>query len=348
MWCRPEPATTGVPQQTEFEAAGGLVRAASSQQHKPELEAPLARFTRLTLEVKELEADLSLLAASADDRKSRMLVDAAQDAELDEVLRGLGTLRVNLASIEANAAFRPFLHYGARDAGAADSSALALQRELTSRFFAQMEALRAQQQGGTTTTSATTTADGPPTIVYEIYSNGELNAVEKDASTRALALEARLATLEKAVGNFHVKELRTAGWSALSASGASDLAAVVADLETRVALLSEKNLDAVKTRTTALIHEFTLLNKLNESPGVQSALNSHGDREKLQQIYDKLASVDDVSAAVPALVDRLVALKTAHDEALDASARMKKVEQSTETLAGLLESDTALLENVSV
>ncbi|TYZ58176.1 hypothetical protein PybrP1_005728 [[Pythium] brassicae (nom. inval.)] len=347
-----KPAATRLPKQIEFEVAGGLPGAAatssSKRPQKPELEAPLARFTRLTLEVKELEADLTLLAASADDRKARMLVDAAQDAEVDEVMRGLSTLRANLSSIEQNAAFRPFLRHGARDAAAGPAdSALALQKELTSRFFQQVEALKAQwPQGATPAARGGSSSTATPAIVYEVFSNGEPNAGEKDASARAMALDARLATLEKAVGNFYVKELRTDGLSALAGGGGADLASMIAALETRVNLLNEKNLDAVKARTTALIHEFTLLNKLKESPGVQSALSAHADREKLQQIYDKLARVDDVAGAVPALVDRLVALKAAHDDALDASARMKKVEQSAETLAALLESDTALLENI--
>jgi exonuclease VII small subunit len=45
-------------------------------------------------------------------------------------------------------------------------------------------------------------------------------------------------------------------------------------------------------------------------------------------------------------VDRLVTLKSIHDDSLDMNARVKKVEQSSETLAHLLETDTALLENI--
>lgn len=340
-----EPAR--LPKQTEYEATGGLPTAtgnSATNSQKKELESPLTRFTRLTMEIKELEADLTLLASNADAKKAKMLVDAAQEAEYDEVMQGLSRLQANLSAIEQNAAFRPFLHHGFTSNHGADN-ALVLQKELTSKFFKQIDALKAQQQGKSTT-ATTVGGEGAP-IVYEIYSNGELNAVEKDAKTRTLALESRIATLEKAIGNFHVKELRTDGLSTLATSGA-DLSSVVAQLETRVNLLNEKNLDAIKTRATALIHEFTLLNKLKEAPSVQNVLSSQADREKIQQIYDKLVGIDDVSGSVPMLVDRLVTLKAVHDESLGMSARVKRVEQSSETLAGLLETDTALLENVSV
>lgn len=338
--------TACLPKQTEYEATGGLPATTSNallHSQKKELESPLTRFTRLTMEIKELEADLTLLATNADAKKAKMLVDAAQEAEYDEVMHGLSTLQANLSAIEQNVAFRPFLHHSTSSVNGGND-ALALQKELTSRFFKQIEALKAQQQGKSST--ATTAGGENAPIVYEIYSNGELNAVEKDAKTRTLALESRIATLEKAIGNFHVKELRTDGLSTLAMSGA-DLSSVVTQLEKRVNLLNEKNLDAIKTRTTALIHEFTLLNKLKEAPSVQSALSSQADREKIQQIYDKLVSIDDVSGSVPMLVDRLVTLKAVHDDSLDMSARVKRVEQSSETLAGLLETDTAVLENVS-
>uniref|UniRef100_K3X0S5 Dynactin subunit 2 n=1 Tax=Globisporangium ultimum (strain ATCC 200006 / CBS 805.95 / DAOM BR144) TaxID=431595 RepID=K3X0S5_GLOUD len=346
--------TPRLSKQTEYESTGGLpstsaslatLSLSSQQSKKQELESPLTRFTRLTMEIKELEADLTLLAKNADVKKAKLLVDAAQEAEYEEVMEGLATLQSNLAAIEQNAAFQPFLHHGPKQINAIHGdNALALQKELTSKFFKQIEALKAQQQGKTSVASSAGGETAAP-IVYEIYSNGELNAIDKDAKTRTLALESRIATLEKAIGNFHVKELRTDGLSGLSTSGA-DLMSVVAQLEKRVNLLNEKNLDSIKTRTTALIHEFTLLNKLKESPSVQGALNSHADREKIQQIYDKLKSIDDVSGAVPALVDRLVTLKSIHDESLNMTARVKKVEQANETLSGLLETDTALLENI--
>lgn len=339
--------TARLPKQTEYEATGGLAtstRNASLHSQTKELESPLTRFTRLTMEIKELEADLTMLASNADAKKAKMLVDAAQEAEYDEVMEGLSTLQANLSAIDQNAAFRPFLHHGASSSNGGND-ALTLQKELTSKFFKQIEALKAQQQGKSSTANTTAGGEGAP-IVYEIYSNGELNAVEKDAKTRTLALESRIATLEKAIGNFHVKELRTDGLSTLATSGA-DLTSVVTQLEKRVNLLNEKNLDAIKSRTTALIHEFTLLNKLKEAPSVQSALSSQADREKIQQIYGKLVSIDDVSGSVPVLVDRLVTLKAVHDDSLDMSARVKRVEQSSETLAGLLETDTTLLENVS-
>lgn len=333
--------------QTEFEAQS----AANASKADKALESPLARFTRLSVEIKELEADLALLADGAEQRKHRALVDAAQEAELDEVMRGLATLQTNLSAIEQNERFQPFLLRRGGSANYGADAALALQKDLTARFFQQIDTLKRTQQG----TSSARTSDAP--IVYEIYSNGELNAVDRDAKSRVAALEARLTTLEKAIGSFHSRQSSVDGLSAALAmnggdmageSSVADITSAVALLEKRVNLLNEKNLDAIKTRTTALVHEFTLLGKLKESPSVQGALTAQADREKLQQTYDKLSSVNDVAAAVPALVGRLVSLKAVHDDTLQINQRVQKLEHTHESLAELLESDAAVLANVSL
>ncbi|KAG6610926.1 Dynactin subunit 2 [Phytophthora cinnamomi] len=329
-----------LPTQTEYEASS----AGKDSSNKPTLESPLARFTRLSLELKELEADLTLLAADAEHKKHKVMVDAGQEAEFHEVMQGLNTLQLNLSALEKNASFQPFLHSGA-SAGVAASSAdaaLSLQKDLTAKFFQQIDALKRQQQGQTAMPSS---SEGAP-IVYEIYSNGELNAVDKDAKTRVATLEARISTLERAIGSYQGQDLRLDGLSSLTGAASADLMSAVAQLEQRVALMSEKNLDAVKTRTTALVHEFTLLSKLKQSPGVQGALSSQADREQIQKIYDQLSSLDAVAASVPTIVDRLVTLKSVHDEALNATARVDKMEQTQTSLAELLDSDAALLANM--
>ncbi|EGZ28948.1 hypothetical protein PHYSODRAFT_294311 [Phytophthora sojae] len=330
-----------LPKQTEYESSAG-----KGSSNKPTLESPLARFTRLSLELKELEADLTLLAADAEHKKHKVMVDAGQEAEFNEVMQGLNTLQLNLSALEKNATFQPFLRSGG-NAGVATSSAdaaLSLQKDLTAKFFQQIDSLKRKQQGQTSSPSS---SEGAP-IVYEIYSNGELNAVDKDAKARVATLEARISTLERAIGTYQGQELRLDGLSSLTGASSADLTSAVAQLEQRVALMSEKNLDAVKTRTTALVHEFTLLSKLKQSSGVQGALNSQADREQIQKIYDQLSSLDAVAASVPTVVDRLVTLKSVHDEALNVTDRVGKMEQTQASLTELLDSDAALLANVSI
>ncbi|GMF45920.1 unnamed protein product [Phytophthora fragariaefolia] len=327
-----------LPKQTEYESS------AYKSSSKTTLESPLARFTRLSLELKELEADLTLLAADAEHKKHKVIVDAGQEAEFNEVMQGLNTLQLNLSALEKNAAFQPFLRSGSNTGVAVSSAnaALTLQKDLTAKFFQQIEALKSQQQGQTAVPSS---SEGAP-IVYEIYSNGELNAVDKDAKARVATLEARISTLERAIGSHQGQELRLGGLSSLTGTATADLTSAVAQLEQRVALMSEKNLDAVKTRTTALVHEFTLLSKLKQSPSVQGALNSQADREQIHKIYDQLSSLDAVSASVPTIVDRLVTLKSVHDEAVSVTTRVDKMEQTQSSLSELLDSDAALLANM--
>ncbi|KAI9912139.1 hypothetical protein PsorP6_009887 [Peronosclerospora sorghi] len=318
-----------LPKQTEYELSAG------KSSSKTKLESPLARFTRLSLELKELEADLTLLAADAQHKKHKILVDAGQEAELNEVLEGLNTLQLNLSTLEENTDFQPFLR--AVTAGANADAALSLQKDLTAKFFKQIDAIKRQEQGQTAETSVSESAP----IVYEIYSNGELNAIDRDAKTRMATLEARISTLERAVGSFQSQELDDL--TSLGGASTADLTSIMTHLEQRVALMSEKNLDAVKTRTSALVHELTLISKLKQSAGAQGSLNSQTEREQIQKIYDQLSSLNTVAASVPNIVDRLVALKSVHDEALDITARMDKIEHTQASLGELLDSDAALL-----
>ncbi|KAJ0408207.1 hypothetical protein ATCC90586_003315 [Pythium insidiosum] len=333
-----------LPSQTELQAPGANAAVASKPTASRDLESPLQRYTRLVMEVKELESDLSLLSANAAAAKqSNVLVDAAQDAEFSDIMQGLATLQLSLASMEKNTSFQPFLRAPGAPlpAGQADAVA-AIQRDLTDKFFHQIDALKRQQQGRTSL--APTDNAGAP-IVYEIYSNGELNPVDRDAKSRVLALESRLAALEKIIGAKNPRELHIDGIHASAAENA-DLVSVVEEMEKRVGLLNEKNLDAVKSRTTALVHELTLLQKLKDSPGVHGALNAQADREKLQQIYEKMLRVDDVAGSIPALIDRLTTLKSLHEDSMDLTERTRRMEQSQTRLQELLESDAALVANM--
>ncbi|CEG37978.1 dynactin subunit 2 [Plasmopara halstedii] len=322
-----------LPEQTEYEIS-------TEKGSRSKLESPLARFTRLSLELKELEEDLTLLATDAKNKKHRVMVDAGQEAEFSEVMQGLNTLQLNLSALDKNSAFQPYLRSDAVPSNA--DVALTLQKDLTAQFFKQIDALKRQQQGGA---AASSSSDSAP-VVYEVYSNGELNAVDRDAKARIAALEARISTLERAVGSFQGQELQMDGLSAPGRACNVNLTSSIAQLEQRVALMSEKNLDAVKTRTTALVHELKLLSKLKQSPSVQGALNSQADRDQIQKIYDQLGHLNAVAASVPTIVDRLVTLKSVHDEALDVTNRMDKMEQTQGLLSELLDSDMVLLANM--
>uniref|UniRef100_M4BM64 Dynactin subunit 2 n=1 Tax=Hyaloperonospora arabidopsidis (strain Emoy2) TaxID=559515 RepID=M4BM64_HYAAE len=323
------------PQQTEYELLAG-----TSSSNKTTLESPLSRFTRLSLELKELETDLTLLAVDAEHKKHNVMLDASQEAEFTEVMQGLNTLQLNLSALGKNAAFQPFLRAGTTAASA--DAAMSLQKDLTAKFFQKIDSIKKQQQ--LQPAELAFSEDAP--IVYEIYNNCELDAMDQDAKSRVAALEARISMLEKIVGGFQGQEMRSHGLDSISGVSNVDLSSAVAQLELRVALMSEKNLDAVKTRTAALLHEFTLLSKLKQSPSVQKALNSQADDKQIQKLYGQLSSLDTIAALVPTVVDRLVALKSVHDELLTVSARVDKMEKTQASLDELLDSDAAILANL--
>jgi dynactin-2 len=112
-------------------------------------------------------------------------------------------------------------------------------------------------------------------------------------------------------------------------------------------LLNERNLDAIKTRTNALMHEFNRLSVLKEKKEVQQALATSEDKKKFNHLFDKFKQVEETSVLIPFLVERLTTLKNIHDEHLDLHTRMKQLETTKENIQQLLQRDANLLTNVS-
>lgn len=53
-------------------------------------------------------------------------------------------------------------------------------------------------------------------------------------------------------------------------------------------LLDEKNLDAVSTRVSGLIHKYQMLNRQKEQPAVADAAKQQEEAKKIQSMLSKL------------------------------------------------------------
>ena len=153
-----------VAKQTEYEVAGVSSSMASKSHRKLEqLKSPLQRFTRLKMEMQELEADLKLLAHEKPTFSThKVLVDAAQEAEVEEIMQGLALLQSNLQILQQKQEFQPFLSDRSLPLTQADRT-LALQKELTSKFFHQIQNFKQQTTNGTGSQS-----DSRPALVVSV------------------------------------------------------------------------------------------------------------------------------------------------------------------------------------
>ncbi|CCI43338.1 unnamed protein product [Albugo candida] len=325
------------PNHSEAYEAKGALKDNTQTQKSAVFESPIERYTRLMMEANALEEDLILLSkenthtnVTADTR------DIAQIAEMEYVIKGVNSLKQNLAAMQKNDSYQPYLHDYQTQLSTDQSMSM---NKLSAKLLNEIEEFKKHQL------EETTQIESGPNMVYEIYHTGELDSSERETKQRVVVLEKRIAALERMVGSFYNSQGRLDG-DGLESMGGNDLVSVVTKMERRVALLNETNLDAIKVRTNALVHEFTLLSKLKESSASHISKSSRDENHMLDQLYEKLQSVEDVACMVPSLVERLSTLKDFHEESMDWSQRLDRVEETNIAIEELLVRDSQLLQNM--
>nr|CCA20349.1 conserved hypothetical protein [Albugo laibachii Nc14] len=318
-----------------YEAKGALKTNAQTQKSTT-FESPIERYTRLMMEANELEEDLIIL--SKENQQTNVTgkaLDTAREAEMEYVIKGVNTLKQNLTAMQRKDSYQTFLQESQIQMSLDQN--MSTQKKLSGILLSQIEEMKKYQ------VDEVNPAESGPNMVYEIYHTGEVDSSERDTKQRVVVLESRIAALERMVGSFYNSQGHL---DALGSLEGNDLVSIVTKMEKRVALLNETNLDAIKARTNALVHEFTLLSKLKESSASQIPKSSRDESQMLGQLYEKLQSVEDVACMVPSLVERLSTLKEFHEESMDWSQRLGRVEDTNIAIEELLERDLQLLQNM--
>ncbi|MEQ2272519.1 Dynactin subunit 2 [Xenotaenia resolanae] len=148
-------------------------------------------------------------------------------------------------------------------------------------------------------------------------------------------LEKRLAQLESAVGSGSDKQ----GPLNAGVQGAS-LMDTIELLQARVSALDSATLDQVEARLQSV------LGKMNEIAKHKAAIEDAETQNKVSQLYDVVQKWDAVSTSVPQVVQRLVAVKELHEQAMQFGQLLTHLDTTQQMINNSLKDNSSLLTQV--
>ncbi|PAA92788.1 hypothetical protein BOX15_Mlig022266g1 [Macrostomum lignano] len=194
---------------------------------------------------------------------------------------------------------------------------------LEKRLAGQLERLGKQQP-----TAAAAAQGASGSLVYEVYTKPTSGApaVPKD-------LEARLARLEAAVGEAHLRAPALSGDLA-----GRPLLEATHRLAGKLALLEPASLEQVDSRLAALNHRLAQLTSDKREP-----LADADTQARVAELYELVKKWDGLADSVHGIVGRLTALRELHEQAMQFSGALNLIDQSQRASSAQLESSASLL-----
>uniref|UniRef100_H2UKP3 Dynactin 2 (p50) n=1 Tax=Takifugu rubripes TaxID=31033 RepID=H2UKP3_TAKRU len=191
---------------------------------------------------------------------------------------------------------------------------------LARRLLTQLEAAKGSR-GGAPGDGKPAPAKGPDGVVlYELHSRPEQEKFTESA--KIAELEKRLAEMEIAVGS------------------GSDKQDTIELLQARVSALDSTMLDQVEARLQSV------LGKMNEIAKHKAAIEDAETQNKVSQLYDVVQKWDAMSTSVPQVVQRLVAVKELHEQAMQFGQLLTHLDTTQQMINNSLKDNNTLLTQV--
>lgn len=172
-------------------------------------------------------------------------------------------------------------------------------------------------------------------VVYELKYLPHQAKLE--AASKATNLMNRLNRLEQLLGSNSDKMTR------LSAEmGQKSLTDAVRSMNSKVSLLEPTHLDQVEGRLGLLVQR---LNAVSEKSG---ALEDADKQRKVSEVYEFMKKLEPLFSVLPTVVDRLLSLKTLHEEAVNFHQSLTQVESVQTRLDQSLGIHSQLLKDIQV
>ncbi|KAK7109104.1 dynactin subunit 2-like isoform X2 [Littorina saxatilis] len=170
-------------------------------------------------------------------------------------------------------------------------------------------------------------------VTYELYYRPEQAQFSKNA--RMANLEERLERLENAIG----QSMDKVGVLTGDTENKSLLGAVGA-LNTKLSLLDQPNVDAVEARLQSVLH------KLNQIADKKTALETPERQQKVSELYELVKKWEAVGDSLPQVVDRMVALKDLHEQALQFSQALTYLDTAQQEVKSNLDTHSDMLKKL--
>lgn len=281
-------------------------------------ETPQQKYLRLVNEIQELTKEVDSIQATTKEsnveERLTPVVLAQQAAQLKQ----------QLVSAHLDTLLGPQAHINLTDPDGA----------LARRLLTQLEVAKGSRVSSTGEGKPTTTAKGPDGVVlYELHSRPEQEKFNNAA--KVAELEKRLAELETAIGTGSDKQ----GPLSAGVQGAS-LVDTIELLQARVSALDSATLDQVEARLQSV------LGKMNEIAKHKAAIEDAETQNKVTQLYDLVQKWDAVSTSIPQVVQRLVAVKDLHEQAMQFGQLLTHLDTTQQMMNNTLKDNNTLLTQV--
>ncbi|KAM7006541.1 dynactin subunit 2 isoform 1-T1 [Tautogolabrus adspersus] len=279
-------------------------------------ETPQQKYQRLVNEIQELTQEVDTIQAAtkesnAEERLTPVVL-AQQAAQLKQ----------QLVSAHLDSLLGPQAHINLADPDGA----------LARRLLTQLETAKGSRGCGES--KPTASAKGPDGVVlYELHSRPEQEKFNESA--KMAELEKRLAELEMAVGSGSDKQ----GPLNAGVQGAS-LMDTIELLQARVSALDSATLDQVEARLQSV------LGKMNEIAKHKTAIEDADTQNKVSQLYDVVQKWEAMSTSIPQVVQRLVAVKELHEQAMQFGQLLTHLDTTQQMINNSLKDNSTLLTQV--
>lgn len=202
-----------------------------------------------------------------------------------------------------------------------------LQKKLLTQLDSfKQQAISAKPEGKPTVPSS---AD----VAYELHIKPEL--AKLDVTSKVSDLEHRLKNLENIVGKDKQKLSNLT-----SQTNGKSLLAAVQFLSARMSLLDPAHLDQVEGRM------ISLQQRLLQVSEKKSQVEDANKQNEISELYDLLKKTEGMSASLPDIMDRLLALKDLHEQALQFSKALTQLDTVQQQITTSLKKDEKLLQTV--
>ncbi|KAF3856550.1 hypothetical protein F7725_017273 [Dissostichus mawsoni] len=275
-------------------------------------ETPQQKYQRLVNEIQELTQEVDTIQA------------ATKDSNAEERLTPAAQLKHQLVSAHLDSLLGPQAHINLADPDGA----------LARRLLTQLEVAKGSRGSSAGDSKPTASAKGPDGVVlYELHSRPEQEKFNESA--KMAELEKRLAELEMAVGSGSDKQ----GPLSAGVQGGS-LMDTIELLQARVSALDSATLDQVEARLQSV------LGKMNEIAKHKAAIEDAETQNKVSQLYDVVQKWDAMSTSVPQVVQRLVAVKELHEQAMQFGQLLTHLDTTQQMINNSLKDNNTLLTQV--
>uniref|UniRef100_A0A665T031 Dynactin subunit 2 n=1 Tax=Echeneis naucrates TaxID=173247 RepID=A0A665T031_ECHNA len=273
-------------------------------------ETPQQKYQRLVNEIQELtqEVDAIQAATKESNAEERLTpVVLAQHA---------AQLKQQLVSAHLDSLLGPQAHINLADPDGA----------LARRLLAQLEAAKGSRGSSAGDSKPTPSAKGPDGVVlYELHSRPEQERFNESA--KMAELEKRLAELEIAVGSGSDKKVQSNSHS----------------LSTHT---SPFTASLIHTNSVDLLLFHPVLGKMNEIAKHKAAIEDADTQNKVSQLYDVVQKWDAMSTSIPQVVQRLVAVKELHEQAMQFGQLLTHLDTTQQMINNSLKDNNTLLTQV--